>query len=53
MVSKIKAVGAYRPRIKLGKTASLQQLVSYITGRTGLNEGEITSVTAYLTLDTG
>lgn len=44
MASKIKAVGAYRPRIKLGKTAPLQQLVGYIAGRTGLNEGEITIV---------
>jgi hypothetical protein len=44
VASKIKAVGAYRPRIKLGKTASLQQLVSYIADRTGLNESEITMV---------
>jgi hypothetical protein len=44
MASKIQAVGAYCPRIKLGKTASLEQLVKYIADRTGLNEGTISIV---------
>jgi hypothetical protein len=44
MASKIQAVGAYCPRIKLGKTVSLEQLVKYIAGRTGLNEGTISIV---------
>ncbi len=44
MASKIKAVNAYRPRIKLGKTASLEQLVDYIASRTGLSEGEVNFV---------
>jgi hypothetical protein len=44
MASKIQAIGAYAPKIKLGKTASLEQLVQYIAGRTGLSDGEITAV---------
>jgi hypothetical protein len=41
MASKIKAIGAYRPRVKLGKTAQMKEVVAYIADRTGLNEGEI------------
>jgi len=44
MVKRIEAINAYRPRIKLRPTAQMEQLVSYIADRTGLNEGEITIV---------
>jgi hypothetical protein len=44
MASKIQAVNAYRPRIKLGKTAAMPELVPYIADRTGLNEGTISMV---------
>jgi len=41
MASRIKAIGAYRPRIKLGRTAQMSEVVAYIAERTGLNEGEV------------
>ncbi|RME69472.1 MAG: hypothetical protein D6784_18400 [Chloroflexi bacterium] len=41
MASKIKAINAYRPRIELGATVQKQELVRYLSGRTGLNEGEL------------
>ena len=44
MASKIKAINAYCPRVELGKTAQLDELVSYLADRTGLNEGEIRMV---------
>ena len=44
MANKIKAIGAYRPRIKLGKTVQMEEFVEYISTRTGLNEGEINNV---------
>lgn len=44
MANKIQAVSVYRPKIKLGKTVSMKQLVKFIAGRTGLNEGEISIV---------
>lgn len=44
MASKIQAVNAYRPKVKLGRTASLAQLVNYIADRTGLTEGEVSIV---------
>ncbi len=44
MTSRIKAIGAYRPRIKLGKTAQMEEFVEYISTRTGLNEGEVNNV---------
>ncbi len=44
MASKIKAINAYCPRLELGKTAQLDELVRYLAGRTGLNEGEIRMV---------
>ncbi len=40
MAKKIKAISAYRPRIKRGKTVQTEQLVAYVAERTGLNEGE-------------
>jgi nucleoid DNA-binding protein len=44
MASKIQAVNAYRPKVKLGRTVPLTQLVNYIADRTGLNEGEVSIV---------
>lgn len=44
MASKIQAIGAYSPKIKLGKTVSLVEMVKLISSRTGLNEGEISIV---------
>jgi nucleoid DNA-binding protein len=44
MASKIQAVNAYRPKVKLGRTVPLAQLVNYIADRTGLNEGEVSIV---------
>ncbi|MCP4602338.1 MAG: hypothetical protein GY847_17785 [Proteobacteria bacterium] len=44
MASKIQAVNAYRPKVKLGRTASLDQLVKYIADRTGVTEGEVSIV---------
>ncbi len=44
MASKIQAVNVYRPRIKLGKTAGMDELVPYMADRTGLNEGTISMV---------
>jgi hypothetical protein len=44
MASKIRAIKAYCPRIELGKTAQLDELVGYLADRTGLNEGEIRMV---------
>jgi len=44
MASRIKAINAYRPKIDLGSTVQLPELVAYIADRTGLNEGEVTIV---------
>ena len=44
MASKIQAVNAYRPKVKLGRTASLNLLVKYIADRTGVTEGEVSIV---------
>lgn len=41
MATKLKAVGAYRPKIKLGATVQKEELIRYIAGRTGLNEGAV------------
>jgi hypothetical protein len=41
MASRIKAINAYRPRIKPGRTVQTEQLVEHIASRTGLNAGEI------------
>jgi hypothetical protein len=41
MAERIKAISAYVPRIILGKTAQLREVVAYIAERTGLNRGEI------------
>jgi hypothetical protein len=39
--NRIKAVAVYSPKIKQGKTASMKEVVSFISGRTGLNRGPI------------
>ena len=44
MASKIQAINAYRPRIKLGKRAGIDDLVEYIARSTGLNESTIRQV---------
>ncbi len=41
MANKITAVGAYRPKVKLGTTVQDEQLAGYIADRTGLNRGDI------------
>jgi hypothetical protein len=41
MASKIKAVNAYRPKIALGATVQKEELLRYIAGRTGINEGTL------------
>ncbi len=41
MASRIKAIAAYRPKIKLGRTVKMPELLAYIADRTGLNEGEL------------
>jgi nucleoid DNA-binding protein len=41
MAKRIRAIGAYRPKVKLGKTVQMQELVAYIAERTGVNEGEL------------
>ncbi|MFW0860215.1 MAG: hypothetical protein AAGB97_08725 [Dehalococcoidia bacterium] len=44
MAKRIQAINAYRPRINLRPTVQRRQLVSYISDRTGVNEGEISLV---------
>lgn len=39
MAKKIEALGAYRPRIELGSTVQRDELVEYLSSRTGINEG--------------
>lgn len=39
--NRIKAVAVYNPKIKQGKTVSMKEVVSFISGRTGLNKGPI------------
>jgi hypothetical protein len=41
VANRIKAINAYRPRIKLGMTVKTEELVEYVANRTGLNRGEI------------
>ena len=41
MVSRITAIKANRPKIELGPTVRMPQLVEHIAGRTGLNTGEV------------
>jgi hypothetical protein len=41
MAKKIQAINKYCPKVKLGKTVQLKELVEYIADRTGLNKGDI------------
>ncbi len=44
MTSRIAAINAYRPRIKLGRTAGNDELVEFIARSTGLNESGVRQV---------
>lgn len=44
MASRIKAINAYMPNIKLGKRAEMSDLVEFIARSTGLNESTISQV---------
>ena len=44
MASRIKAINAYMPDIKLGKRAEMSDLVEFIARSTGLNESTIRQV---------
>ena len=44
MATRIEAITAYRPRIKLGKRVEMDELVAFIARSTGLNEGTIRQV---------
>lgn len=41
MASRIKAIGALRPRIELGKTAQKAELIRVLARATSLNEGSV------------
>jgi hypothetical protein len=41
MANLITAINAYRPKLILGTTVKIKQLVEYISGRTGLNKGDL------------
>ena len=44
MASRIQAINAYRPRIKLGRTVGTEDLVDFIARSTGLNESGVRQV---------
>ena len=44
MASRIKAINAYRPKVKLGRTAGTDELVEFIARSTGLNESGVRQV---------
>ncbi len=41
MASRIKAIQAYRPRIKIERTVHTDELVEYISSRTGYDKGDV------------
>ena len=41
MANRIVAINTYRPRLKLGNTVQMKELVEYIADRTGLNKGDL------------
>jgi len=41
MAKKIQAINKYCPKVKLGKTVQMKELVEYVADRTGLNKGDI------------
>lgn len=44
MAKLIHAVRAYTPRLKMGRRASMKEVVGFMAGRTGLNKGAIAMV---------
>jgi nucleoid DNA-binding protein len=44
MASRIQAINAYRPRVKLGRRAENKELVEFIARSTGLNESGVSQV---------
>lgn len=44
MATKIQAINAYRPKVKLGRRAETDELVSFIARSTGLNESGVRQV---------
>ena len=48
MTSRIRAIQAYRPRVKLERTVQMEELVGHIASRTGLNTSEILGALAEL-----
>jgi len=41
MANLITAINAYRPKLALGQSVKMRELVEYISGRTGLNRGDL------------
>lgn len=41
MPKEVKAIFAYTPRVKMGQVVEIDELVSFIAGRSSLNEGAI------------
>lgn len=44
MASRIQTINAYRPKVKLGRTAGNDELVEFIARSTGLNESGVSQV---------
>ena len=44
MATKIQAINTYRPRVKLGRRAEMDELVTFIARSTGLNESGVKQV---------
>jgi hypothetical protein len=44
MATKIQAINTYRPKLKLGRTATTNELVEFIARSTGLNESGVRQV---------
>lgn len=48
MANILTAINSFRPKVKLGKSVTINQLIEYIASRTGLNRGSIQLVLAEL-----
>lgn len=46
MANVLTAINSFRPKLKLGKSVTITQLIEYIASRTGLNRGSIQLVLA-------
>jgi hypothetical protein len=44
MTEEIKAIFAYTPRVKLGKMVEIEDIVTFIAGRTSINHGAILNI---------